>query len=421
MRDPCVVQVSAYYPPHLGGQEIAVQDLSAQLALTGRQVWVVTSDCGSRAGISIEHGVPVVRLKSREFAHTPVIWGLFFWLLRHTRSDTIVHLHVGQFFTPEMVWAAAKIRHFKYVIHMHCDLVASGTMGRLLPLYKRLFLGREIRAAEAAVVLNNEHRRALRHDYHYDGNLVMLSNGIPEEFFRIRRRPARGDGLRLLFVGRLSPHKNVTALLEALGTVGQGITVDIIGDGECRTGLELTAEAKGLKNARFHGRLGRGEIMAFYATADAIVLPSLYEVQPMVLLEAMASRLPVITTEGLGMNLGPHEAILIEPTVQGIVAGIERFTAMSPAARKSLADAAFERAQELSWPTLITAYTRLYEGAIKCQPRRWLRPAGMTVTGAICGWPGCSGNTAWPGRFTSRQRTMSLPGGICLRYRRSEI
>jgi glycosyltransferase involved in cell wall biosynthesis len=362
MKNPGIVQVSAYYPPHLGGQEIAVQDLSAQLARSGRHVQVVTSDCGSRAGTSIEDEVPVVRLKSTEFAHTPVIWGLFFWLLKHTGRDTIVHLHVGQFFTPEVVWAAAKLRHFKYVIHMHCDLVASGAMGKLLPLYKRLFLGREIRGSEIAVVLNSEHRRALRHDYHYDGKLVMMCNGIDEDFFRVRRRPARAGTLRLLFVGRLSPHKNLAALLEALSMVGHRVMVDIIGDGECRSGLELLAEAKGLKNTRFHGRLGRDDILNFYATSDAVILPSLYEVQPMVLLEAMASRIPMITTKGLGMDLGPHEAILIEPTVQGIVDGIERFATMSADAEKSLVDAAFDRAQEHSWPTLITSYTRLYEG-----------------------------------------------------------
>ena len=364
MKNPRIVQVSAYYPPHLGGQEIVVQDLSAQLALTGRQVWVVTSDCGSQAGRGIEDGVRVVRLRSAEFAHTPVIWGLFFWLLKHTSRDTIVHVHVGQFFTPEIVWAAAKLRRFKYVIHLHCDLVASGAMGKLLPLYKRLFLGREIRGAEAAVVLNKEHRRALRHDYHYDGNLVMMSNGIAGDFFRIRRKPARGGALSLLFVGRLSPHKNLTALLEALSTVRQRVTVDIIGDGECRPELKSIVAARGLENVRFHGRLSRDEVMSFYATSDAIVLPSLYEVQPLVVLEAMASRLPVITTKGLGMDLGPHEAILIEPTVQGIVDGIGRFAAMSPDAEKSLVDAAFERARELSWPTLISSYTHLYEGAM---------------------------------------------------------
>lgn len=362
MKHSGIVQVSAYYPPHLGGQEIAVQSLATQLALIGEHVEVVTSDCGARPGASVENGVRVVRLKSREFGHTAVTWGLFSWLLRHANRETIVHLHVGQFFTPEMVWAASKFKRFKYIIHMHCDLVPSGPMGKLLPLYKRLFLGREIRGAEVAVVLNNEHRHLLRHDYGYGGKLVTMSNGIEEDFFRITHKPAGAGDLRLLFVGRLSPHKNLTALLEALSIVKQGITVDIVGDGECGHELELFAKAAGLEKARFHGRLSRDEVMNFYATSDAVILPSLYEVQPMVLLEAMASRLPIITTRGLGMKLGTREAILIEPTARGIADGIERFAAMSADARKSLADAAFERAEGLRWQTLITSYTSLYEG-----------------------------------------------------------
>jgi glycosyltransferase involved in cell wall biosynthesis len=362
MNRPGIVQVSSYYPPHLGGQEVAVQGLATQLVLAGKRVVVVTSDCGARPGVSFEDGVRVVRLKGTEFAHTAVIWGLFFWLLKHTRRDTIVHLHVGQFFTPEAVWAAAKLKRFKYFIHMHCDLVPSGPMGRLLPLYKRLFLGREIRGAEVAVVLNDEHSHILKQKYGYDGKLVMMSNGVDEDFFGITRKPVRADPLNLLFVGRLSPHKNLTALLKALKVINRRTTVDIVGDGESRHELEAIAETQGLTNVRFHGRLTRDEVMPFYATSDAVILPSLHEVQPMVLLEAMAARVPIITTQGLGMELGVHEAILIEPTVQGIAEGIERFAAMSADAEKSQVDTAFERAEKLRWHTVIASYTRLYEG-----------------------------------------------------------
>ena len=87
MKTPRIIHVTAYYPPHLGGQEIVVQDLVTQLALAGEQVEVVTSSVGARTGVSVENGVPVTRLKSHEFAHTPIIWGLFFWLLRHARRE----------------------------------------------------------------------------------------------------------------------------------------------------------------------------------------------------------------------------------------------------------------------------------------------------------------------------------------------
>ena len=362
MKTPRIIHVTAYYPPHLGGQEVVVQDLVTQLALAGEQVEVVTSSIGARTGVSVENGVLVTRLKSHEFAHTPIIWGLFFWLLRHTRRNTIVHLHVGQFFTSEIVWLAAKIKRFRYILHLHCDLAPSGPMGRLLPLYKKLFFGREVNDAELVIVLNNEHCRTVRRDHGYDGKLFVMSNGVDEDFFTVTRKPAGSKTLKLLFVGRLSPHKNLTALLEGLGTIKHEVTLDIIGDGECRRELKMLIADRNLENVRFHGRLSRDEVRKFYATCSALILPSLYEVQPIVLLEAMASRIPIMVSKGIGIEVEAREAVLIEPTVQGIAHGIESFAAMTPDAQNLLADAAFRRAEKHRWHALISSYINLYDG-----------------------------------------------------------
>ena len=257
MKTSSIIHVSAYYPPHLGGQEIAVQNLVAQLELMGMEVEVVTSDLGARAGVSIENGVRVTRLRSAEFGHTAITWALFFWLLRHTNRNTIVHLHFGQFFFPEIVWLASKITHFRYILHMHCHPFQSGPIGKLLPLYKILFLRREIHSAKVVVVLNDQHRRIVRSNYGYDGRLLVMSNGIDESFFRAIRNPVEAETSKLLFVGRLSPGKNLDALLEALSVINRDIALDIIGDGECRHKLEMIIKDKGLKNARLHGRLSR--------------------------------------------------------------------------------------------------------------------------------------------------------------------
>jgi glycosyltransferase involved in cell wall biosynthesis len=373
METPRIIHVTAYYPPHLGGQEIVVQELATELALAGKQVKVVTSGIGASTGVSVENGVLVTRLKSYELAHTAIMWGLFFWLLRHARRNTVVHLHVGQSFTSEVVWLAAKIKRFRYILHLHCDLVRSGPMGRLLPLYKKLFLDREINAAGLVIVLNNEHRRMIRHDYGYDGKLLVMSNGIGEDFFKVERRPAGSKAPRLLFVGRLSPHKNLTALVEALSTIDDEITLDIIGDGECRRELRMLIADKKLANVRLHGRLSRDEVKKFYATCSALILPSLYEVQPIVLLEAMASRIPIIVSKGIGIDVEAREAVLIEPTAQGIAHGIESFAAMTPEAQDLLADAAFKRAEKHRWRALMGSYIDLYDGmAEDIQPRRSL-------------------------------------------------
>ena len=162
-----------------------------------------------------------------------------------------------------------------------------------------------------------------------------MSNGIGEDFFNVTRKPTGSKTLKLLFVGRLSPHKNLTALLEALSMIKHEITLDIIGDGECRREVGMLIADKKLENVRLHGRLSRDEVKKFYATCSALILPSLYEVQPIVLLEAMASRIPVIVTKGIGIEVTAREAVLIEPTAQGIAYGIESFAAMTPDAQES--------------------------------------------------------------------------------------
>lgn len=355
-----ILHVTAYYPPHLGGQEVAVHDLAEKLTSVSEQIEVVTSALGSTQGVKIEDRVRVTRLKSYQFAHTPIIWSLLPWLVRNTDSETTVHLHVGQFFTPEMVWLASKIVHFKYIIHFHADLVPSGTMGRVLPLYKKLFLGREIRDAEVVVVLSEDRKDGMLLDYPNNKKIAVMSNGIGDDFFQVPRNPVGGT-VRLLFVGRLDPHKNLARLLEALELAKGNFVLDIVGDGEHRQELESLVSAKKLSNVTFHGRLSRDLVKDFYSVCSALVLPSLHETQGIVLLEAMACRIPIIAskTTGLAQTL-EGAAILVEPTVQGIAEGIAKFATTSTSDLNLMIATAFERVQAFSWKTLMKSYTELY-------------------------------------------------------------
>jgi glycosyltransferase involved in cell wall biosynthesis len=95
-----IVQVVAYYPPHLGGMENCVKEISNRLARKGHQVEIYTSDIGcknykhnSTNNLNIHH------LRSLEFAHTAIIPSLFFKLL-NISNDSIIHLHVAQAIIP---------------------------------------------------------------------------------------------------------------------------------------------------------------------------------------------------------------------------------------------------------------------------------------------------------------------------------
>ena len=76
------------------------------------------------------------------------------------------------------------------------------------------------------------------------------------------------ETFKLLFVGRLSPHKNLTALLEALSMIKREITLDIVGDGECSREVRMLIADSKLENVRLHGRQSRDEVKRFYATCE---------------------------------------------------------------------------------------------------------------------------------------------------------
>ena len=101
---------------------------------------------------------------------------------------------------------------------------------------------------------------------------------------------------RLAFVGRLSPEKNVHTLLTALAALPPSVRpgLDIVGDGPERLALEGLVAALGLQDVCFHG--WRDTMDDILDVVDAVVLPSLREGTPLVLLEAATRGRPFVAS-----------------------------------------------------------------------------------------------------------------------------
>lgn len=364
MKTRDIIQVSAYYPPHLGGQENAVYDLARQLASAGHRVQVLTFAAGSKTGTKWEGSVLVKRMRGLVFGHAPIMPAFPIRLFRAAAANAVVHLHIGQAFTPEMVWLVSKLRRFKYIAELHIDFEPSGPAGVLLPLYKRLILKRVLQSAASVITLNEKTLRTVRDVYGYTGRAQVMHNGIDERYFTINR-PALSahpfHTLRLLFVGRLSKQKNIAALLQALTMTKRKVHLDIVGDGEERESVQEIIKTLGLTDVIVHGRQTRQQVMRFYKTCDALIMPSLYEAQPLVLLEAMAARIPIIGTNVIGVEDHIKDAgIIVEPTPAGLAEGIEQYYQ-----RYSELGAMAERASALAdtfrWRNTLKGYQELYE------------------------------------------------------------
>jgi glycosyltransferase involved in cell wall biosynthesis len=128
-----------------------------------------------------------------------------------------------------------------------------------------------------------------------------------------------GQGTRLLTVGLLdTPRKGVDILLEALALVRgrEQLRLDIVGEGPLRPSYEAMAERLGLADTvAFHGLEPKAALANRMRTADLFVLASRYENNPCVVLEAMASGLPVVATRvgGVPELVTPDSGRLANP------------------------------------------------------------------------------------------------------------
>jgi colanic acid/amylovoran biosynthesis glycosyltransferase len=126
-----------------------------------------------------------------------------------------------------------------------------------------------------------------------------------------------GQPVKLLCVGRLVSLKGQALLLEATAELlarGLDVRLTMVGDGPKREELLSRCEALGLaERVEWAGAVGQDEIPAHYAEADVFCLPSFAEGVPTVLMEAMLTETPVISTRIAGV------AELVEDGVSGVL------------------------------------------------------------------------------------------------------
>nr|WP_221471673.1 glycosyltransferase family 4 protein [Amycolatopsis umgeniensis] len=141
------------------------------------------------------------------------------------------------------------------------------------------------------------------------GRLTRIDNCVGS----VRPSPPAGPVRHLIFVGLLVERKGILDLLAALGALGvfpRDARLTVVGDGPQRAEAERAAQAPPLRGrVTFLGF--RPDVPALIANADALVLPSAMEQQPLVVAEAMAAGKPVIATDtgGVADMLGPGHLV----------------------------------------------------------------------------------------------------------------
>jgi len=139
------------------------------------------------------------------------------------------------------------------------------------------------------------------------GKLHVVHCGVMVDHFKSLDEPATttGKAPSILCLGRLVPDKGQSILLQALAILaerGTRVELTLAGEGVSRAGLEGLARRLDVDSqVTFVGAVGEEHLRELYAQATIFCLPSFAEGVPGVLMEAMAMRLPVITTPIMGV------------------------------------------------------------------------------------------------------------------------
>jgi len=187
----------------------------------------------------------------------------------------------------------------------------------------------------------------------YWDRLQVLPLGINPTIFQASKRSHAPSLIELLCVGRLVGAKGQGVLIQAMSVLvskGASVRLCLIGDGPQRECLKRLVEREKLSSlVCFEGAVNQDEIGRYYQSADIFVLPSFAEGLPIVLMEAMAMELPVVSTYVNGIPeliREEKEGLLVPPADVDALAGALMRMVRDPILRGELGRAGRLRVME---------------------------------------------------------------------------
>ncbi|MDO4243412.1 MAG: glycosyltransferase [Actinomyces sp.] len=346
-----------------GGAEMMVLHLARELAGAGHAVEVVSLHAGGTAVHELMEraGITVVPLGKRRGPDPGVVQRLLREMGRF--EPTVIHTHLPVL---HYVLPAARLhRRPVRMVHTVHNLALRETGVAVLRRVNRHAFHHGV----LPVAVSNEVAASVRQEYRLEGAAVpVVSNGIDLSAFAEPSGTPTGlpthRPLRLLCVARLAEAKNHVLLLEVVAGLlasGREVSLTLVGDGPLRAGLEERVRQLGIGSAvRFAGQ--QQDTPPFYRDADLFVLLSTYEGQPMSIIEAMASGLPVVATAVGGvpeMVDDGRTGVLVEPEAAAACRAVTSLCD-SPGLYASMSAAARRAAAAYSARAMMEGYVELY-------------------------------------------------------------
>jgi glycosyltransferase involved in cell wall biosynthesis len=374
-----ILMTSYEFPPIGGGGAAVVAGLGRELVAKGHEVDLVTMRFQNNpthedvAGLQV-HRVPCWRrvkhvcTAPEAFSYVAAAFPVIKGLLSRKRYD-ITHSH---FILPDglLAWRIRRLTGMPYVITAHGTDVPGFNPHRMRVAHRLLSpLWHEIVNDSGRIISPSAVLEQLIHAQGTDrGKTMVIPNGL-----EVGEYTPYGTEPKVLVVTRMLERKGIQYLLASLAQSPINHEVNIVGEGPYLPELRRQAADTGA-SVKFWGWVENRspQLRQLYESSTIFVFPSEAENFPIVLLEAMAAGLAIITTAGTGCaEVMGDAALLVPPKDPEAITRALRRLIHEPDLRRSLGTAARRRIEDnFTWSAVAGRYLDEYARHIR-RPHDW--------------------------------------------------
>lgn len=313
--------VNALFHPFSGGVEKHMYELSRELVKQGVDVTIITARIEGTPEYEEIDGVKVHRVPCMEIKVpglypppmivSPVFYGYLKRLDRQYNFD-VIHLQNRFFVDFDMASIYSKLhgKPFMMTIHNARPVGISLPITILGSLYDWLIGRWPFAMADRIIAVSEWVKYDIAKYMINKDKIIPVHNGInvnsftPQGRTNVRNKYGIGNKPMLLFVGRVITQKGLDYLIDAMPLILEkhpDTKLLLIGRGNLLDHLKGKVKDMKLEDSvLFSGYISEEMLIEAYGTCDLFVLPSVWEVLPIAILEAMSSGRPVVCTNAGG-------------------------------------------------------------------------------------------------------------------------
>ena len=266
----------------------------------------------------------------------------------------VIHAHLGGL-AYATLWAMLGKRR-KILITAHTK--PSRAFGKSEPLIRWLL--RHRKRSTKVVAVSQENQKMLTEYLTAGVDYAYVNNGIDlENYYRKKH-----NVFTYINVARQDENKNQVAIIESFAQIHAqypNTRLLLVGNGPCHKKLQAKAEELGLSDCvEFPGMVGDTE--NYYAVADVYVQSSHIEAMPLSLLEAMAAKLPIVSTDVGGIrDIVKENGVLVpDGSIEDLTQAMLKLYELSEEERAEMGKCALSLVQAYSAEQMAREYEKLY-------------------------------------------------------------